>query len=378
MGFLSLGWFVGTWGALVPDIQRQINISDAELGRALMCLALGALPAMVVAGRLADRLGSWVLPASMFVFAGSVYLAGLSWSLMSLSLSLLLVGACSGALDVIMNARVSTLETQNDGVYMHLAHALFAIPYCLSALAAGALRWLGCTAPTIFLISTVLLGFLAICAISRDELGTNSDHSQTPSIDSAVRFVVLTLGFVAMAAFLSEQAMLSWSALHLERSLGSSPFVGSLGPATVGLALAVGRLSAQLVVRFLGLRQLLIAASVLSATFVFGFAFAPNAWLGLVCLFLAGVAFSVIVPSVLSLAGRVVPPSQRGRTVGAITFVGYTGFFIGPACIGLLAENFGLRWALSSISVLLIMSGPAGVLAVRLSSRLSVPLTVGR
>ena len=49
--FGVFGMFWGGWGALLPDVQKQVGASDATLGRALLFIALGAIGGMLLAGR---------------------------------------------------------------------------------------------------------------------------------------------------------------------------------------------------------------------------------------------------------------------------------------------------------------------------------------
>jgi MFS family permease len=59
---------------------------------------------------------------------------------------------------------------------------------------------------------------------------------------------------------------------------------------------------------------------------------------------------------------------QAGLAVGAITTVGYTGFVVGPPVMGWLADNVGLRAAMSAMLVATVGMAAVG-LAVRRSSR---------
>jgi hypothetical protein len=46
-----------------------------------------------------------------------------------------------------------------------------------------------------------------------------------------------------LVAFLVENAMEGWSALHIERTLGGGAAEGAFGPAILGLTMGIGRLS---------------------------------------------------------------------------------------------------------------------------------------
>lgn len=97
IAFAVFGLFWGSWGAVLPAVQAHADVSDGELGLALLCIGVGALACMRLAGLAVDRWGSAVLPLAVLGFAGSAVLPGIATSATALSGTLLL-GAASGAL----------------------------------------------------------------------------------------------------------------------------------------------------------------------------------------------------------------------------------------------------------------------------------------
>jgi MFS family permease len=72
--------FWGAWAACLPAIQQATGASDAQLGLELLCVALAALPAMLVAGRLSDAFGAARLVPISLVFFGLVAVPGTFYS----------------------------------------------------------------------------------------------------------------------------------------------------------------------------------------------------------------------------------------------------------------------------------------------------------
>src|SRR5439155_3175193 len=70
--FAALGVFWGAFGVLLPEIKAATGSSDPQLGLALLAAALGTFPAMLLAGRLADRFGERAVAASLLFFAAVV------------------------------------------------------------------------------------------------------------------------------------------------------------------------------------------------------------------------------------------------------------------------------------------------------------------
>ncbi|MEP6980183.1 MAG: hypothetical protein ABJA16_05410 [Nakamurella sp.] len=52
------GFVFGTWAARVPDISLHLGLSAAALGGVLLCVSIGALPTMQLAGRWCARYGA--------------------------------------------------------------------------------------------------------------------------------------------------------------------------------------------------------------------------------------------------------------------------------------------------------------------------------
>lgn len=370
MAFFAMGIFWGVWGALVPDIKRVTGATDGELGFALLFVAVGAVPAMLAGGRLIDRIGAPLLPLSVTLFGLATILPGIAPSPTWLAAALLLVGLGSGLMDVAMNARVGAAEAATGVRSMHLAHGLFAVLYLIAAFATGVLRSVEATPFVVLSCASVLLLALALLARSPDESAAmtgNKDPDRTsegmddtpaPSRPAFLRVpegFVMLFGMIAFAAFLSENAWQSWSALHLERSFDAEPWLGAMGPATVGVAVAVGRLGGQALTDRMSDAAMLLTSSALAIIGAIGFALAPTLAFAMPALFMAALGASVIAPTVLSLAGRLAPSHRRGAVVATVSVIAYTGFFVGPAVMGLLSEAFNLRTALVAVAAILLL-----------------------
>src|ERR1035437_10471596 len=58
VAFAAFGAFWGVWGASVPRVQDRTDVTNGQLGLALLFVGAGALPAMLLIGR---ALGRWGL-----------------------------------------------------------------------------------------------------------------------------------------------------------------------------------------------------------------------------------------------------------------------------------------------------------------------------
>ena len=144
--FLIHSTVSGTWAPRLPAIKESLGLSDGELGTALVGLAIGLVVGTRLAGAPVDRFGSRpVMRVGFPLLAATLVLPGLADSLVTLLLSLFVLGLASGALDVAMNAQGIEVER-------HLGRR--SCPGCTgfgasaSASARGWQRWRRRSAPT--------------------------------------------------------------------------------------------------------------------------------------------------------------------------------------------------------------------------------------
>lgn len=351
IGFAALGLYWGAWGAALPEVQRRSHAGDADLGLALVALALGALISMRAAGVLIDRFGPRLTPATVGLLAATGVLPAFADSPIELSAVLFLLGAASGAMDVAINADAVREEVASGRPLLNLAHAAFSIAVVVSSLGTGLLRWAGAEPIAVFGLAAVLVVTAAIAVRpGQTERWTPPARDERPKFLQRVPGWLLLLGALGALAFWIENAWQSWGAVHLERTLGASPATSALGPGLFAAAMAAGRLSAHRVVAPGKERTVLVAGAALAGIGSAVAAVAPSIALSLVGIVVAGAGCAVCAPTVVSLAGRAAAPHERATVVGSITTLMYLGFLIGPAAVGGVAELTTLRISLGTVA----------------------------
>jgi MFS family permease len=372
--FTVFGLFWGAWGALLPAVKAQTGTTEAEVGMALLVLAVAALPAMISGGWITDRLGDRALGPAVGAFGMAAVLPGLAHSSLALAMSVVAVGATSGALDVTMNAAVAAEEERRQGRLMHAAHALFSAGVVVASVSVGLARSAGAKPlPILAVLSAVVMVAAVAIGASRHQSAGERGTSRSPASPGRGRFrpsnPLLVLGGLCALAYLVENALQSWSALHLEQSLGAGPRIGSLGPALFAAAAGLGRLGAQGVAVRIPDRVLLVAAGGLGAVGTAVTAVAPSAPVALAGVLLAGTGISVAAPSIFSLTGRIVPQDRRGLAMSTVTTMAYLGFVLGPFLVGTVAGALDLR---SAFGLVALVAALLAILA-RFASRPPAP-----
>ena len=362
LAFVSLGLFWGCWAGYVPVVKAGLGVDDGTFGLLLLGSAVGLVSAMWIAPWTDRMLGARAMPVLAVAFA-------LAWSLPALMgvpafffLSLIAVGLCSGLLDVTMNSRVSELEAQLGRPLMNAAHGMFSVGYTVGAVYAGVMRELG-AAPSLAIAGVSLFVILALAPRTRMEPHVvphpEGGRGRYPLVP------ILLCGGVVLSAFMTEAATESWSALHIERTLGGRAAEGALGPAMLGLTMSFGRFGGQAVAEKLREVQVVVMASALAAAGALVAAWAPAPLVAYLGFGMFGLGVSVIGPMGLALVGKMVAPHFRTEAISRAAVMGFSGFFFAPVLMGLVSQGFGLRWAFTVVAVLVAMAVPLSLVLSR-------------
>lgn len=354
-GFFAIGVSWSVYFAQMPVIKANVGASDAVYGIALLVGAFGALAAMWLAPAAQRLAGGMAMPLGIVVLALGMLTAGVSGSVIALTVAMLLASAGSGVVDVLVNDRVSQTEAQSGRTLMNLNHALYSFAYAGGALTTGALRSAEIGTVPIFAGLSVILAGLAYAA--REDAPVEAQDAPNRTSDGPVpHLLVILAGLTIFVAFLSEAVTEGWSALHLERTLSGTAAEGALGPALLGLTMGAGRLSGHGLARLMRDTHLMLLATLVSAT---GLAIAGSANsvpVALAGFALGGLGISVVAPLALALVGRRVEPAARLTAISRVSVMGYGAFFIGPPLMGLVAQSVGLGTAFVLVAALLALT----------------------
>jgi MFS family permease len=345
LAFFAFGAFWGAWGVLLPDIKEDVGASVSELGFALFAVGFAALPAMLLTGRIVDRVGPRATPPALLLFAVAGVLPAFADSIAALVPALLLLGAATGALDVVINAAATTVEAATGRRIIQVAHALFSGGFLAGAIGAGIARGLG-AGPL-----PVLAGVAALAAVTA---GVNRGFPAVPRRVRQRRFAfsrrLITLGALCGVAFVVEGGIENWSALFLETELDASPALAALGPGLFAAAMVAGRLLGQWLEVLLGDRLLFVTGTATAGGGLVLAAMAPALPLALVGFALGGAGISVAAPIAFGAAGRGADEKERGSAVASVTTIAYLGFLLGPPLVGAVSGALDLRAGLGLLA----------------------------
>lgn len=355
--FVVVGLFWGCFAAYVPVIKAQLGANDALFGLLLLGSATGLVSSMWLAPKADKILGARGMQAGVVVLA-LVWLLPAQVAVPAIfAVTMGLVGMASGLLDVVMNARVSELEAKHNRPLMNANHAMFSLAYAIAATITGLAREAEIAPVLVFAgfgaVSILIAPFLRmdVTVVAPDDDGTGR-YPLWP---------ILMAGFIVLVAFMSEASVETWSALHIERTLGGGAAEGALGPAMLGFTMAFGRFSGQAISAHVREVTVLVGAATLSSLGALIAALATSPMMAYVGFGILGLGVSVIGPLGLALVGRIVKPHLRTEAISKVAVLGFSGFFIAPVLMGQLSQAFGLRFAFGAVAVLILIVVPLAV-----------------
>ena len=361
VAFVIVGLFWGCFAAYVPQIKARLDVSDATFGLLLLCNALGLVSSMVLAPRLDRLLGARGMQIGSIALTISFLLPGFATDALSFGLAMVIVGAASGFTDVLMNARVSELEQLHSKSLMNANHGMFSVGYAVAAIFSGVAREaqiapgpaFATLAAAILILSIFLYmppQYAASCA------GTGGRYPIKP---------LVLCGLIVLVAFMTEATVETWSALHIERSLQGRAAEGAMGPAMLGLTMAIGRFSGQAVSQIFSETKVIILATCVAAAGGTLAALALTPFWAAIGFGILGLGISVVGPLGLAFVGKKVPDHLRTEAISRVAVLGFAGFFLAPSLMGLLSDFFGLRIAFLAAAGLSLAAIPLTLLLRR-------------
>jgi len=364
--FLVCGLGISSWAPMVPLAKDRLALDEADLGLLLLLLGGGALFMMPVSGVLISKigfrkviLGSVLAAASILPFLlviSDIYLMGLA---------LFAFGCSIGTVDVAMNAHGIQVQNIYGKPIMSSLHGLFSVGGLLGALGLGFLMKLGLNPMYAAVTISVLLVFLMSIQFSylfnhqseKEIIHQFSKVDEEKAVTSRFQWInstVLLLGMMCFIVFLSEGAMLDWSAVFLRDDKGVEPEFAGTGYAAFSVAMAVMRLMGDSLISKLNSKIVVIAGSLIASAGILILIFSPWMALTLFGFILLGMGAANIVPVFFSEGGKISGLSPT-VSIPVITTMGYAGQLAGPALLGFIAHHFSLTVAFESIALLFIM-----------------------
>jgi fucose permease len=300
--FMCLNLIYGTWAIYIPTMKETIGINKSELGLAIFAMALGNFFILTLAPKINDVLGSGRSTKlgllALCVFGVGPYLAH---SYIALCVTLFLLGAAQGFLDVSMNATVSQIEKDDKVTLMAAMHGFFSLGGVAAGLGTFLIPILN--APVVHSLLIVILIAIPNYSLSKQYESVTAPitkGSKRPS--NALRPLIL-LGLISLVAMGSEGAIVDWSGLYLEEIVKvNTAWIGA-GFLVFSITMTLGRFLGDGLSNRLGSEKVLILGILTSVIGYIGVLTADSTF-SVIGFAIIGAGFSVLVPELFRMAGK--------------------------------------------------------------------------
>ena len=359
--FMCLNLIYGTWAIYIPTMKETIGINKSELGLAIFAMALGNFFILTLAPKINDVLGSGRSTKlgllALCVFGVGPYLAH---SYIALCVTLFLLGAAQGFLDVSMNATVSQIEKDDKVTLMAAMHGFFSLGGVAAGLGTFLIPILN--APVVHSLLIVILIAIPNYSLSKQYESVNAPITKGSNRPSNALRPLILLGLISLVAMGSEGAIVDWSGLYLEEIVKvNTAWIGA-GFLVFSITMTLGRFLGDGLSTRLGSEKVLILGILTSVIGYLGVLTADSTF-SVIGFAIIGAGFSVLVPELFRMAGKQdqIPSS---KAIAIVAGFGYSGFLTGPVILGITAETYGLTtsyYGLTSAAIII------GLLSIYLS-----------
>ncbi len=356
IGFFTGGFTVASWAPLIPFVQSNLALEPYVLGILLLGLGVGSFVGMPLAGALTQKVGA----------RNAIAVSGLASCLLLVLLALmpgfyfecaalLAYGVALGCLEVSVNIYGTYLENKKKGRLMSGLHAAYSIGEVASAAALTALFVMGASPLTAVgtLMLVLSIALIAVLRRIKNERIAAPKKEKTGKVSFKLTGPIGILAVICGIIFLTEGAMLDWSAIYLRDNAGVAQEASASGYTLFVIAMALSRLVGDRLTTKLGPQTILVSGVLMITVMLAALVFIPTPAVAFVSLFVMGLGIANLAPILISAASRN-KTMESVKAITAVTTVGYGGLLAGPALIGAISSAISLQGAFLFICVLLV------------------------
>lgn len=339
------------------EIQHSMGIGEGALGVALMGTAVGTQISLMFAGIILKKTGHRV---GLLIFIPALgitqTLATLSPSPQILFVLLLVAGLNLGTLEVIVNLEADRVEHKIGRRIMSRSHAFWSFGFFGAGLFGVAARQMDFN-PSLHLGLITAITTLFVIGIFKDfePAPERNKSAGSPPMIARPTLGIMVLVLFTLSSMLLEGAGIDWSVIFMRDVFGSGAIISTLAFALGALSQGIVRYFAdrfvdrhgpvnvaKTMIALLGLGALLVSLSQNVPMALFGFA-------------LIGAGSSSLFPLAMSAAAQRTD-RPAAINVAALAQISFITFLVAPPALGLVAEQFGIRYSFAIGLPLVVLS----------------------
>ncbi|MBI2938851.1 MAG: MFS transporter [Chloroflexi bacterium] len=352
---------------VVPLYAQSFGVSTAAIGLAVAVYGLGRLLFDLPMGQLAERYGRrTVLLLGGGLTAGGSLLCGFATTYEQLILFRFIAGI--GAATVLTGGQVyladiSTPENRGRMTSVYMGFFIFAVGF--GPTPGGIIADLfGMRAPFFaFAILGTLAGVIATTRLPETRgrsTGSQTAREPSPPFGETLRMLLRRPGFVLVGAIAFAQFFARTGAIFSVVPLLGANRLG-LSASQIGVAFTIANVLNLALVSFSGLlvdrfgrKAVIVPGSLLSGLAFVAFTGADTYPLFVASTVLWGLAGGISSAAPTAYAADMAPRGANGVTMGVYRTLADAGYVVGPATLGLLADQYGPDTALIGTAALIV------------------------
>jgi fucose permease len=345
--FFANGVAATIWLGATPQLAERLGTTVGGFGVAFVAFGLGGIVGTKVAPLAVGRWGAGLATVcSGLAVSALLALRAAPTQLWLFFLVLLLAGMADGTQDVSMNVEAVALDRRTPLPIVSRLHGVWSVGAVFGGLLGTALAALDASVTVHMLVAAGVV--LALNAASWPLIRTPAEPAEPQKRlrrwwDSRTLVLLAVMG---VAASLLEGAPLDWGVLYLADELDASAGAAAMATVTFTIGMVVARFAGDHLMHRFG-APLVLRAGTLAAAIALAVALViPRTGVALAAWGVIGAGVAAAYPALFVAAGRA-PGLPPGAGIGAVASVARTGFLLGPALIGPVADRHGLRVALT-------------------------------
>ncbi|HEY4967023.1 MAG TPA: MFS transporter [Puia sp.] len=362
--FFLAGICFASWASRIPDIQTRLQLNSAALGGVLLCLPIGLLTSLPIAGFLVAKYGSRIIVMlAAILYSCTLPMLGFSGSVTQLMITLFVFGFGGN----MMNISINTQAVATEGLYhkpiMASFHGVWSMAGFTGAAIGTIMVHLHVLPPYHFLCITAL-AVLILIMFAGNLIRQDSNRDEKQPVFARPDKSILNFGLIAFFSMICEGAMFDWSGIYFAKVVRPDPTLVTVGYTAFMCTMATGRFVGDWVAFRLGMKTMLQLSGLLTAGGLLLAVFFPHFITATIGFLIVGAGVSSIIPMIYSAAGKSKIMSP-GVAIAAVSTIGYLGFLFGPPFIGFIAQATSLRISFGLIAVM-------GTMIALISSKISI------
>ena len=349
--FFLAGICFASWASRIPDIQNRLHLNSAALGGVLLCLPVGLLTSLPIAGFLVAKYGSRIMVMlAALLYSCTLPMLGFSSSVTQLMITLFVFGFGGNMMNISVNTQAVATEALYHKPIMASFHGVWSMAGFTGAAIGTVMVHLHVLPRYHFLCITTIAMLILILFYGKLNLQDSRSAEKQPVFVRPDKSI-LNFGLIAFFSMICEGAMFDWSGIYFAKVVRPDPGLVTVGYTAFMCTMATGRFVGDWVAFRLGMKTMLQLSGSLTAGGLLLSVFFPQFITATLGFLIVGTGVSSIIPMIYSAAGKSKIMSP-GVAIAAVSTIGYLGFLFGPPFIGFIAQATSLRISFGLIALM--------------------------